>query len=405
MFIWRVYIKPFNEDGTRGDFIEVTDDVDASSFGRIAQDLDNTEFDIGVLRFSNFVLKMNNVQGKYGDVDETTSIFRYKRSGSLVKVTWRFGNPPICGVAKTDDDCYTGEETELFVGLLSDEGSKMDLSDQKIDFQVLGRESVFKNAIVPFGTISNGDLLSTIIYNVLNQAEITELLTVSQINIVPGLDQQIDSIASLQNKTVQEGLSKLLLAGNAVLFIESDTIFVRSRDPDASSSFSFYGPGSVEGPENIIDVQDVKNGVQRIINFTTWKDTTLSSSSPSSVSKYGYRKRELQFEFFTETSKRQNILDAITTEFADPKLEFRLKTRFYYDTFAVNLLDRVLIDYPPVPTRSEEPIAIYGAGTYGTSTYPGVLYSFQIPTNTPFKVIGKSIDSKEGTITLRMRKI
>lgn len=405
MNIFRIYIKPFLDDGTRGEYIEVTDDVDLSALQKISSDLDNTEFDIGVLRFSNFSLKINNLEGKYGDVDEPTSIFRYKRSGSLVKVTWRFGNPPICGVARTDDGFFTGEETTLFEGILSDDGTVMNASDHMLNFTVLGKESIFKNVIVPFGSISNGDLLSEVIYACLNQSAITELLTVSLANIVPGLDQEIDSIASLQNKTVQEGLNKLLLAGNSVLYIDDGVIKVRNRDADAESSFSFYGAGSFSGPENIIDLSDIQNGTRRIFNFVTWKNTSLSSSSPSSILKNGYKKRELDFEFFTDNTKRQNILDEITGEFADPKQEFKLRCRLYYDTFVIQMLDRVLLDYPPVPTRSDEPVAIYGVSQYNDAVYPGVLYTFQIAAETAYKVIGKSVDTKDATITFRLRKI
>lgn len=400
---WTVYLKPFNEDGTRGEYVDVTDDVDLNSLSKLAIDLDNTEYDIGVYRNSSLSLAFKNRDGRYSDIDNSKSIFRYKRADSLIKVTWRFGQPPICGLAVTNSEWYTGEEITVFVGLLSDDNLKMNLSDQTIKFAVLGRESLFARETVPFGSISNGDLISEVLYAMLNQSKITELLTVAQVNLVPDLDQAIDSIASLQNKTVQEGLNKLLLAGNSVLYIDGDTVRVKAREESASLMRTFYGAGAYRGQENIIDMQEIKTGVARIINYSVWKDVNVTRENASSQTKYGVRKKEVNFEFFTDNIKQGNILQSIVDEFGDPKEELKLICRLTYDTIAIELLDKVSIDYPLVSIDQEG--EIFGAAIAGVSKAAKVLNQFErLPTQF-YKIMGRSISVPNANIEFKLRSV
>lgn len=400
---WTVYLKPFLEDGTRGDFIDVTDDVDLNSLSKIAIDLDNTEYDIGVYRNSSLSLAFKNRDGRYSDVDNSKSVFRYKRADSLVRVTWRFGRPPLCGIATASGEWYLGEEITVFEGLLSDDNLKMNLSDQTIKFSVIGRESLFSRVTVPFGSISNGDLLSEVLYALLNQAAITDLLTVSLSNLLPDLDQEIDSIASLQNKTVQEGLNKILLAGNSVLYIDGDTVRVKAREESASLMRTFFGAGAYRGQENVIDIQEIKTGVSRIVNYSVWKDVNLTRENASSQTKYGVRKKELDFEFFTDNTKRGNILQSIVDEFGDPKEELRLIARLTYDTIALQLLDKVTIDYPLVSIDQEG--EIFGAAIAGVSKAAKVLNQFERLPSQFYKIMGRSINVAAATIEFKLRGV
>jgi hypothetical protein len=405
---WRIYLKPFDSDGNYTDWVEVTDDIILDSLGSVNSDIDNTEYDIGVNRFSNFNITFRNDSGKYSDVGEDKSIFRYKRSDSLLKITWEIENGgPYVGIA-TSGSGYLSEEIEIFQGLLNDESLKMDIKKQELTFTCLGREAIFQRTIVPFDTVDNGDLYSETLYKILNQSAITNLLTLDDANIDCGLDQTIDSIASLQNKTVQEGLNKLLLASNSVLYIENGTIFISPREPGVSVAFTFYGQGSQAGPENIVDLKNIQGGLNKTFNFFTWKDTALVSQDPSSVSKYGARKKEVSFEFTTDETKQQNILDSLKDEFKNPQQEFNITTPLSYQSLAVNLLDRVAIDYPRVYVSTGKQIPICGVAICGdpeTATLPKGLWAFTVSDDDGYKVLGKSIDMKNENITFRVRKI
>jgi hypothetical protein len=402
---WRVYINPFDEAGAYTEFQEVTDDVLFGKIGSINTDLDNTEYDIGIYRTSNFKISLRNDNAKYSDVDNPDSIFRYKRAESLIKITWEINDEgPFVGIDESESG-FLSEELIVFTGLINDESLTMDLETQTVSFTCLGKEYLFSRVTVPFGSISNGDLFSAILYAVLNQPQITTLLTVDPANISCGTDLAIDSIASLQNKTVQEGLNKLLLASNSVLYIKDDTIYVSPRSPSANVILNFYAQTSTLGNENILDVKNIKNGMNKVFNYFTWKDSTVVSEDVSSVIKNGVRKKEVNFEFITDDTKKLTILDNLRDEFANPKQDFDLYTPLNYTTIVGNLLDKVSIDYPITYVSAGDPIPICGIAVCGEAILPKALSAFQIASDDYYKVIGRSIDPKKSEIKFKVRKI
>lgn len=402
---WKFYIKPFDDFGNyQPDYIDVTNDIMLESLGSINQDLDNTDYDIGIFRASNFNISLRNENGYYSDVGETRSIFKYTRSNSLIKITWQIEDEgPTIGIAMSESG-YLSQEMDIFTGLINDDNLSMNIKDMSVKLTVLGRESIFPKVTVPFGTISNGQLLSVVLYNVLNQPAITQLLAVNQDNIVCGLDQTIDSISSLQNKTVQEGLNNLLLASNSVLTIRNDTIYISPRAPTTDIKFTFFGQGSGRGPENIIDLNTIKNGIAKTFNFFTWSNTTYLAEDTSSTAKYGFRKKDLAVDFITDPTKIQNILQALINEFSLPKQEFIIQTPHNYKSLPINLLDKVSVDYPRVYVSTND-VPLCGTAICGSSFLPKVLWAFMIPATDYYKVIGKSYMTKDSIIQFRLRKI
>lgn len=402
---WKVYIQPFTDFGIySGVWQDVTKYVDFSSLGSVASSLDNTDYDIGVYRNSNFKLTLNNKDGSFSDVDNPKSIFKYKRSNSLCRVTWEIDPDSVDGYAIADRS-FLSEEQDIFIGLLSDESLVLDLDTQQVSFNVLGRESIFLSTLVPFATVSNGMLLSTVLYAVLNQPSITSLLTVSQVNIVPGIDYTIDSIASLQNQSVQEGLNNLLLATNSVLYIANNTLYITARTPTADVKFNFYGQASTLGRENIQNLKNIKNGLAKVFNYFTWNNTTLAVQDSASVTRYGARTKALNFEFVVDTTKRQNVMNSLLSEFANPKQEFDIYTSLNYSSLAIPLLGRCSIDYPSIFIESGVPIPICGLAVAGVDILPKSLWSFIVPATDNYKLIGKSLNIKTGIYTFRMRLI
>lgn len=404
--VWRVYIRPFAEDGAYSDWVEVTNDVLSNGVGAINTDLDNTDYDIGVYRNSNFNIKLRNDHGFYSDVGSSQTIFRYSRSNSMVKITHQLeaDDGPACGFAICGES-YFSEETEVFKGIINDESLSMDLGQQDVSFVCLGRESLFLKTVVPFGSVHNGDLVSETIYALLNQSVITNLLNLDISNINPGSDLAIDSIAGLQNKTVQSGLNELLLLSNSVLWIDGDNIMVTPRDATADVKFNFYGQASADGAENIIDIKGVKSGLSRVFNYISWKDVATAAQEAISISRYGVRSKELQSDLFTDAGKISTILTAIKNEFAYPKQEFDLVVPFGTDTVALKLLDRISIDYPDVAVSGDDPLPIFGSAVAGQAVAPKVLWSFSVNAVDTYKIIGRSIDAMAQTIKFRVRRI
>lgn len=406
----RVYILPF-DDLTQeyvSDYIEITDDVDNSSFASLTQRLDNKEYDVGVFNFADMSLILRNEHGRYNKVGDPNTIFGYKRGGTKVKITYMLqDDPPWCGVAICGQ-AKIFDEQDMFTGLLTDETTDEDVINQNISFRVLGLESIFKETIVNFGSISNGDLFSLIIYTILNQTKITDLMTVSALNITCGSDQTIDSITGLQNKTVKETLDTVLLLSNSILYVDrSNVVHVSPRTPSTSFQWYLYGQASVDGAENIQNLSDIRNGLNRTFNFIRWEATTLSSEDATSTAKYGTRIKEIGNDIITNTTKRNNILQSIRDYFSTPKRELELTTIIKdYDIFDVFILDKVSIDYPTVYFIEEgESYPIYDSSLYDVAKYPLAEWSLEIDPTVGWMVTGRKIDFRNQLITYFLREI
>ena len=402
-----MYIKTFDNVGNYvADFQEITADV--ISLGNIAQQLDNSEYDLGIFRNGGFSLKLKNTNGKFSNVDDTRSIFRARRAGAQVKVTWDIrDNDLICGFFNCGE-VILGEQVIIYEGLLSDIVSQSTINDQTIDFKIQGFESLFDTTSVPFASLSNGDLVSAVIFDCLNQSGITDLVTVSLPNITPNLDLVVDFVASLENKTVKEALDSILLISNSVLYIKDRVIYVTSRAPGAALVYTFYGQASTAGIENIIDIKKYRDGLNRTFNFVNWKDNSQYSRDLSSIDRYGVLKKEVQSDTIDQaaTVKIQSILDSLQTEFAFPKTEMDLETPLNYATLALSLLDKVNIDYPSVfESANNDPIPRYGQNLYGQAVYPFGQFSLTIDASLRFKILSKKIDTSKQLISFGLRRI
>lgn len=403
--MYRVYINPFDDDGNYTGFVDVTKYVNMTSVSEITQDIDSSEYQLGVFRYPNLQLRLNNQSGKFSDVEVVQSIFRFRRADSQVKVTYSVQEEgPYCGVAVCGE-CFLSEEITLYTGLINDESFSTSVKNQDVTVRVLGFESVFTRNVVPFSSLSNGMLVSEAIYEILNQTGITKLLTVDVVNINPDLDQAIDSVAPFATMTVKEALDKLLVTSNSVLYIRDQFVYVSNRDATVDIKKTFYGQASIDGAEEIVDIKELKNGVAKVFNFLTWSNTSLSSTDPDSVTRYGVRKLELDYEFFTDTPKRTAIMSNIAAEFSVAKQEFILVVPVNYQRLGLNLLDRVVVDYPTVYQQGEEPVPVCGVFEYGVGVLPSALWSLTISTDENYKIVSKKIIPRTNLIEFKVRKI
>lgn len=407
----RVYIKPFVSEGVYADdFIEISKDV--IEVGSISKSLDNSTYDIGIFKNSGMTIRLRNDHGRYSTAEQSTSIFRDKRLDSIIKVTWSIQPHPLLAGFFSCQPYNIGEEVTVFEGLLTEASSTSDIKDQFIEFRVSGYESLIEQIETPYASISNGDLFSEVILTCLNQAKLTDYVTVSGANIDCAVDEAIDDKSSLEDTTVKEALSgsDLLLASSSVLYIEDNVLYVQNRDATVDTKFTFYGQAAINGNENIVNISDYRDGINKVFNFLQWTDTTITSTLSSSVLKYGVRKRDVATELISDssTSKINNILEEIRDDFANPKREFWLETMISYDTLSLNLKDRVSVDYPTTYLSSNEnPIPRWGQGstTWGDFVWPTGQYSLTINPIDSFKIIGKKINIKNDTIEFQLREV
>ncbi len=401
--IWRTYIQPFNEFGNySGTWIEVTQDTISEALGSLSQQLDNTTFDIGILRNSGLSVQMDNKNGFYSDTGQVNSIFKFRRGGSQFKLTWEIDpEGPMTGISSIGN-AYLSTETDIFRGILVDANTTIDVKSQSVTFMMLGRESLLQNIAVP--SITNGTLISAVIYAILNQDAITNVLTIDQANITCELDQTIDDYTSFYGRTAFSVMSDLLAASNSVLYILNDTVYVSGRDADPVSSYTFFGESSNQGTENIIDLSNVRTGLNRVINTFLWTQTPLVSIDATSVEKYGTLASSVQYGFISDNTKRQNIMDSLLTEFKNPKLELEISTPMSYDTLAIALLSRITIDYP-ISYTSFTGVPICGIAVCGNAVLPRGMWAFYLDQTGHFKAISIKLDIKQAVLTFTLRLI
>lgn len=405
----RIYIKPFNPDGTYADeYVEVTDDV-VGSPSTIKQEIDGSDFDIGVLKNSSFTLKLLNSTGKYSEAGDINSIFGYKRSDSLVKVTWDVADQDFnLGTSMLDD--LLDEEVDAFIGLLSDDSAATNIPESEVSFRVLGREALLDRVVAPTYGSDSPILASYAILATLDQARITDLLTVSAGNINVGNDIEFASNDDLNNalggRTGKDALQELLLLSNSVLSInDDDEIVVSARTAGVAVAKTFYGQTSPNGAENIVAITDVRSGQNRLFNYFTWRDgATPDAYNASSVEKYGYFRREINSDLLTDAPTQASVLAALLAEFGDLKKEFSITVPLDYDTLALRILDRVAVEYPAlIVSTTEEPI--YGEAEYGVDSYPAVNEAFSWLLADELKIISREVNLADQTVKLKLRKI
>lgn len=404
---FRAYLQPFDDNGNLTDFVEVTEDVDLQSISDISVKIDNDEYDVGLFNFNSFSVKFRNEHGRYSEVGNSTSIFKFRRAGTPFKLTWQVSDDfTECGIAVAGKSKLT-PEVDVLTGVLNDEATRLSISTQQITFRVLTSDSIFSAVETPFGSISVSDLYSDIIFTVLNQTEITDILTIDVANINVGLDLAVDDVAKFENTTVKEALDRLLFQSNSVLYIKDQTVFVSSRDGGAESEKTFTGQGSNKGIEDIVRIEQVSSGLNSTFNFWTWRDTTLKSEDASSITSNGIKKKEISFDEITDSGKRQQVLDAQKTEFANRKQELQLTTFLDYENLALKLLDQVRVDYPTVyyPAEAGGELPIYGVSRYGEANYPESEISITISDLTPFKIMGINIRTKDQTMTFKLKEM
>lgn len=407
----RIYIKPFDASGAYAtDWTEVTRDVDFNSFGSFNQQIDASDYDVGVFTNNGISLTLRNVDGLYSDVGNPTSIFFTKRADSLVKITWTQSDYDYFSGQSYSDD-YLVLETEVFTGILVDDSTEMNVRDaQYVTFQILGYESLLDRVIVDFVTYPLADNKTTSIIKSLLAATaaagtVGSNLTVDNSRIVLTNDVVFDDTTVFDNLTCKDAIKILLLAGNGVLYMDGTTPVVSDRTAGASVAYTFYGPASVSGRENISELDKIRSGLNRTFNFITWGSAPISifSSDTSSIASYGARTKNISIDGITDSAKQQAIVNAIKSEFSNPKQEFMLATPLIPETLALTLLDRITIDFPLIPI--DETLALYGKAVYGIDRYPQTLSAFSIGTDTPYKILGIQTDVVAEKITFSMRQI
>lgn len=407
----RIYLTPFNDFGEFSDEIEVTADVDVGSIGKVRKQLDNSDYDIGILKFGSISLKLQNSTGKYSDVYNLQSIFRFRRGGSKVRVTWAPALPAICGLAVCGQTILA-EEVDLFNGILNDDTSTMSLSDQIILFQALSFDSIFDNIVVPFDLLDDTDLMSDILFKTLDQDAFTSYVGLDAGRINLAVDFIPDDLTNFQDQTGTEAIKAILSAANSVIYFEDGFLNVEGREPSEDVKMHFYGQASSIGSENILAITDFRNGQNRIMNFVRLSSNSedapvISVQDKNSIDKWGVRSKDVSIEFATDEAKVKQSLHGILGEFKFPRREFLVDASMDAGTLALKLLDQVDFDYPPIAEKSGKFFPVVGVTKIGDPDYPlpYTTWDFKLYQEEKFKIMGFELDLKKEIISLSVRGV
>ena len=391
---YRILFTPLVGTNRYGAVVDVTQDVDITDFvknlGSIKKELDNGDYDIGIFTFGDITLNMINHNRKFNSPDDPRSMFKFTRDRCKVDIIFYLAD---------------GSSTNRFRGLINDDATRLDFTSGIIKFKVLSLDSIFRQVEVGAGVIVDGDSFSTAIKKILNVPAITNTLTYSAGNINVDYDGTIDVGEEFSSIPVKGALDDLLLASNSVLYVDnSDVLHVKART-ESATQFNLYGHGDIYGRENILKIHDFNNGLQRTFSSISVNATTISTDD-NWVVEYGFRKKELTFDFITTTATEQAIADNILSAFKIPKLE--LKIEVSNDAVSnIELLDIVKVDYPyrhSIPPETGV-MPMYGVAQYGVDYYAPTTGTFEIKPDIKWKVISIQENPVKFTTTLKLRQV
>jgi len=410
----RIYIAPFDDNGNlskdgNGDidnWTEITEDVDTRSIGATNKNVDRNDIEIGLVNVSSFSIKVSNLEGKYSEVPVSTSLFKFSRKGTPVKIEFDQADHEPHYNIQDYNSLILSTDTEIFRGFIDDSSTKMGLQAHVLTFAVIGRETLVDQVLTP--ALAGGvDTVKTAVFAILDQTKITDHVTVTLANINPSNNPILDDVTGYVDETGKESLEELLLIGNSILYIDEDSNFIlRDRTPTSNSLETFVGPSSELNIQNLININNIDPGTDQVINFVTVKGTSVSVSDATSISKFGIKKLEIDIPSITDTTKRTTVATSIVSFFATEARRFVVRMPMTADRIKYALMSVLKVDSPPliIDTSTQ---AFYEVSDYDVGTYAEELTSFSVDTSESYALIGAKLQSSNTKfyIDFKLRRI
>ena len=384
---YKVFLTPLVSEGTYGDEIEISNFVKTANLSSIKKNTDSEDFNIGDYRLGSISLTCTNYCGEFNDNDPR-SFFVYKSANSKIRVVYF--------------DSLT-ESSGSFKGLVSDEGTSFSAEDDTAKLKILANDSIIDTVQVQGGTLDNGDLFSDALKALLNVPAITAVLTFDSDEIEVALDLAIDTVTPLSNISTWQAVRQLLIASNSVLYIDDETIKVKTRDENTQNVSYFYGPGDTLDRENIIKITDYNNGAQRIFNSIKINDTLYTDEV--SEEWFGLSQKPFTMDFITDSDKELLIAKQLVNQFRYPRLEFKLTCTTQLAN-QIDFFDTIGVSHPikARPYRTTN-APLWDLAKYDTAedVFPIDFGGVNIPGNLAFQIIQRIENPKEFQTTLKLR--
>lgn len=409
---WRVYLAPLESENTFFPWQEITDYVDASSIGDISQEIDKDDYTIGFSKNSSVSFKIKNDTGIFSDENSLDTIFKYRRAGSRVKITYFDGDDyAICGMAICGL-AVLGDESLVFEGILSGDSVGQDINTDMITLTVLGYESIFEAIEFDASIVNTTQPALTILYNIMNVAGVTSRITLDFANWTSGVNPIFDNIDDFADiDTMREAIDKIIPYLNAFITIKGSTLLVKNKQEGATVDYEFFGQASDLGIENVQNIQDYKDGTNRLYNLFRWADDAIpyKLSNSASIQRYGLKKTdEIGGKAITNTTKINSILSSYLLEYDTPKKEFNLSAPLNQALLNLFQMNKVTIDYPvPIYPAQGDIFPLWNTSsmTWGDFFWPETYFNFSISPNEYFKIIGIRISPRNNLATFKLRGV
>lgn len=402
---YQVFFTPLiNADSSMyGDEIDVTDHIRYTGVGTIRRSIDSSDYDVGVFTFSDLELTALNVDGFFNEMDYR-SIFSTLRDRCKVRIVFN-----EIQTVRNIEGTVLSEDTlssVTFRGMINEEATRLDITNDTIRFKVLSRDSVLRTTKISGGAVIDGDLFSEALFQILNTPKVTAVLNISALNITPDLDLEIDDASFFNDKSIKESLDVLLFASNSCMLInDSGDVTIRSRIQDESSDvLNLFGKNDIHYRENIIDITSYNSGKQRM--FTSFLVNDEEFSNVAFVQAFGFRQKEVTFDFITDPLKIQTIAAQLVDEWKTPKVELNVKVPTAIAK-SVQLLDRVSLNNPfRLRTAPGTFLPIIGITKIGETDQPlpWTFGSVEILPRVKFKVIEIEDNVENFTSILKLRQ-
>lgn len=388
--VYQVFLTPKVGLMEYGDEIDITDYVKFDGLPTIRRSIDSTDFAIGVYSYDDLSIRCINLNGYFNDEFDTRSIFKFKRDKALVRVVFQ----------NSDGD------TIVFKGLINDEATQADAEADDIVFRVLSLDSAIRTTKVSGGVVVTGAMVSDAIFAVLNVPEITAVLGISQLNINPDFDFEIEDGSVFDNETTRDVLNQLLFASNSVMLIDADdNVIIRDRsEDDTADPLNIYGPYDLRMRTNMIRLTNYNPGKHR--RFTAIKVNDTEVSDDAFIEDYGYRQKKMEIPFVTTEALAEAIAQRILDEFKVNKIECNVEVPTYVAR-GVDLLDRVSLDYSlRIKPQAGKFLPVIGSTVIGDTEapLPDTFGSLSVNPNIRFKVIEIRENPKDFETILKLRQ-
>lgn len=257
---YQVFVTPLKSQGVYGAEIEISDWVVADNIGTITRSIDSTDYDIGIYTFNDVTLVCDASDGYLADQTDSRSIFQFQRNAAKIRIVF----------------LKDGVALSTFYGIINEDGSTMDDTSETVSLTIMGVDSILQTAVIGKGVISDGLTFQQVFIAILNSA-VNGVLNIHPANINPTYNGTIDVGSSFDNKSAKDALDSLLLPSNSILWVDSSqNVYVQPRSNTDNKPLYLYGRGDLLDRENIIQIANWNNGLQRTFNSIQVTGAALS---------------------------------------------------------------------------------------------------------------------------------